>query len=278
MPKKRTTNQQRARRQRNAGAKYIRALREEASRTSTGLPQSFGDATGEHGLTIAFPYGFDGYARLGCVDVRAYGPGIQMSVLPAESIDAATGAAPWVTSYSVGTNGVQGPADRLAGLLATSTSGDIARTGEGHTIVYAADPVTGLGALAEVDSALLLLPEGTPAPPTEGILRRMRLPLEVWEELGRAMSATVIPRAEAGSAQPGTVMGHHPCDACERPVFDSCPSTVLMGRDGLMVVCPSCVDGSSLALCRGMSADRTLPPVEPTLLARIEGARAAALA
>ncbi|MGW4688550.1 hypothetical protein ACWEPM_27150 [Streptomyces sp. NPDC004244] len=225
---------------------------------------------GEHGITAVFPYVRNGCTHFGWIDVRAYGPGVQFFAAPVETAGWQKEDS-WVRLLAVGRNEVDGPADRLARLLATSTSGAIA-TFENRSVAYAATAGNGLGALFEVDNDRLDQAGNDLAGPLEdlGVAYRVRYPLETWVEFGRAMQEQILPLVDPEEPLPQHVMGFHLCSVCCRPVFDSCSLMVdLPGHRGGAMVCPACGDGTMLRLCQQIAKDG-LPPVDPALLTALE--------
>ncbi|MFJ3842260.1 hypothetical protein ACIPY6_43210 [Streptomyces sp. NPDC090054] len=228
---------------------------------------SFG---GEHGITAVYPYTRDGRTHFGWIDARAYGPGVQFFAAPVETAGW-QGDEAWIRLLAVGRDGVEGPGDRFARLLATSTSGAIATFGN-RSVAYAATPGNGLGALFEVDNDRLDQAGDDLVGPLEdlGIAYRARYPLETWAEFGQAMQKTVLPLVNPEDSLPERIMDFHLCSACGRPVFDSSPSVMvdLPGR-GVAMVCQACADGSMLRLCRQLAKDKA-PPVDAGLLATLQ--------
>ncbi|MFE9803755.1 hypothetical protein ACFYP6_33700 [Streptomyces goshikiensis] len=229
---------------------------------------SFG---GEHGVTAVYPYTLNGRTHFGWIDARAYGPGVQFFAAPVETAGW-EGDGAWIRLFAAGRDGVEGPGDRLAHLLATSTSGAIATFGN-RSVAYAATPENGMGALFEVDNERLAQAGDELVGPLEdlGIAYRARYPLETWAEFGQALQKLVLPLVKPEAPLPERIMAFHPCSACGRPVFDSCPSVMvdLPGRRGVAMVCPACADGSMLRLCRQLANDDA-SPVDTALLATLQ--------
>ncbi|WP_407842113.1 hypothetical protein ACE1OC_42945 (plasmid) [Streptomyces sp. DSM 116496] len=239
-------------------------------RASSGANQAR-SAGEDHGITMVSPYVRNGRTHFGWIDARAHGPGVQFFAAPVETAGWQKEDS-WVRLLYAGRNGTEGPADRLARLLATSTSGPIAAF-ENRTVAYAATADNGLGALFEIDNDRLDQADSELEGPLEdlGVAYRARYPLEYWEQFGRAMQERILPLIDPAEPRPELVMGFHVCSACGRPVFDSCPSLMarLPGGRGIAMVCPACADGSMWRLCQQLAADGA-PPVDPKVLTSLE--------
>ncbi|RST00356.1 hypothetical protein EF910_31975 [Streptomyces sp. WAC07149] len=215
---------------------------------------------GEHGASAFFPYEEGGFTRLGLIDARVHGPGVQLTISPTETEDG-TLAGPWTDLLRVGREGTDGTADRLAHLLATSTSGAVADMGKEGVLFYAV--VAGVGTLAKVDVDA----DGEPL----GIRSQIRQPAAGWETFGTFLRDEVIPLADPTAPMPTKVMDSHPCSACGRPVFETMPTAVMPGLKGGRPawVCPTCADGTLLDMCRAVQAEG-MPPVQPGLIELLE--------
>ncbi|MFD8413975.1 hypothetical protein ACFV2Q_19825 [Streptomyces sp. NPDC059650] len=218
------------------------------------------EGDGRHGASAFFPYEEGGYTPMGLIDARVHGPGIQLTISPTETEDG-TLAGPWTDLLRVGREGAEGTADRLANLLATSTSGPVADMGEEGVLFYAVE--AGMGTLAKVDVDA----DGEPL----GIRSRLRQPAAGWETFGAFLRDEVIPLADPTATVPTKVMSSHPCSACGRPVFETMPTAMMAGLRGGRPwwLCPTCMDGTLLDVCRAVQAEG-MPPVQPGLIALLE--------
>lgn len=168
----------------------------------------------------------------------------------------------WANLFPVGRDGTEGLADRLACLLAGSTPGKVAGLKEG-VLFYGVDDETGMGTLAEVD----VDENGEPG----SVRRRMRHSTVNWEAFGAFLRDEIIPVVDPDAPAPEKVMDSHPCSACGRPVFDTCPTMTVVDLKsrGTASVCLTCADGTLLDMCRLVQAE-DVPPVQPRLIELLE--------